>query len=508
MEFDLLFLPEGFDPAKSAWGLRDMVRDLRLDILLEAMSGGDRLVRDACGAVLTRPLRDREAIQARSAVVRDAAAREEVFRELYALSGEALESVRTLQEFTSPRYDRVVPNRKKIVTEAGIAQLNLGHIKRLGALLEEQSADFSSDAMRGLCRAVAAFTARGRLSRVEARVLELSSLLSADGLSVSGHIGEGLKQADTRLDGLGGPAARGKKRPGPGEAVIPLSGIVLVRNAEEIVEGALAPVHRAVAGFNRSLRRFFEKLRFQTGFLVGCAGLRRQLEALGVPLCDPVVAAEAGEFSAESLVDASLALRERRLPKANSLRFTGKRQVLITGPNQGGKTTFLRSVGLAQLMAQGGLFVTAREYRCPPFSGVFTHFSGAEDERPGMGRLEAELRRLSDIVGKLKPGGLLLMNESFQSTLPLDGKRLAGEIVPALADAGVTVLFVTHLYAYAADLFGQRRGDALLLRAGRGPDGKNTYEVGEGEPYRSVFGMELFKELIDRAGPGESGKQS
>jgi DNA mismatch repair ATPase MutS len=189
-------------------------------------------------------------------------------------------------------------------------------------------------------------------------------------------------------------------------------------------------------------------------------------------------------------------LKERRQLTANDFCFTGKRQVVITGPNQGGKTTFLRGVGLAQVMAQCGLFVAAREYTCPLFSGLFTHFPGAEDDRLQMGLLETELKKLSGIVGAIKPGGLLLMNESFQTTMPLDAKCLAEKIVSALADAGVTVLFVTHLYAFALELNRQRRSDALLLRAQRGPDGKNTYAIREGEPFKSAAGLELFDELI------------
>jgi len=363
MEFELLFMAQ--DSTKPGYDSEDLVRDLRLDILFGSMSGGDRAIRDACGAVMVRPLTDREAILFRSAVVMDAIAQEGAFFEMFKISGEAVESVRAPLEFANPKYDRIIPNEKKIITEAGIAALNVKHLYRLKAALTRHSAGFSSLAMRGLCRAVDALFEDGRLSRAEARVQQLGALKSVGGLSIGGHIGEGLKQADVLLNDLSEPSARGKRRPGADEASLPLSSTALIRNAEEIIESALAPVHRAIAGFNRTIQRFFEKLRFQAGFFVGCVNLHRQLEALDVPLCYPQFSMDSGAYAGELLIDASLALKERRLPATNGFRFTGKRQVVITGPNQGGKTTFLRSVGLAQVMAQCGMFVAAREYVCP-----------------------------------------------------------------------------------------------------------------------------------------------
>jgi hypothetical protein len=494
MEFELLFMAQ--DSAGLKCNSEDLVRDLRLDILFDVMSGGDRAIHDACSAVMTHPLTDMESILARSAVVMDAIAHDGAFVELFRISCEAVDSVRAHLKIANPKYDRIIPNKKKIITETEIAELNIKHLYRLKAVLARHSAGYSSDAMRGLCHTVDTLFENGGLTRAESRVQQLGALKSMDGLAVEGRIGEGLKQTDVLLSGLSQQAIHGKRRPGADEVVLPLSSMALIRNAEEIIESALAPVHRAINSFNRAIQSFFEKLRFQTGFFVGCVNLRRRLEALNVPLCYPQFSADCGEYAGRFLVDVSLALKESCLPTANDFCFTGKRQVVITGPNQGGKTTFLRSVGLAQVMAQCGMFVAAQEYFSPLFSGVFTHFPGTEDDGLKMGLLEVELRKLNGIVDAIKPGGLLLMNESFQSTMPLDAKRLAEEIVSALVDAGIMVLFVTHLYAYAIELYGQRRIDALLLRAQRGQNVKNTYQIREGEPFKSAFGLELFRELI------------
>ena len=496
MEFELLFTPQGTDSGMAEYSTADLVKDLRLDIVLDIMSGGNHVIYDACKKVITRPLTDLHAILSRNAVLKDALGQENAFFELFEVSYDAVESVRTYLEFSSPRYDRVIPNAKKIITETEMAALNINHLRSLNNALSRYADGFSSDAMRGLCRTIKTLFDGGSLSHAELRVQQLGALKTESGLSIIGHIGDGLKQTDILLNGLFEPAGRGKKRFMPDEAAISLSSMALIRNAEEIVESALAPIYKAIAGFNRSIQRFFEKLRFQTGFYTGCVNIYRQLDALNVPLCFPQIKQGSGTYIGMSLTDAGLALKERGLPAANDFLFTGKRKILITGPNQGGKTTFLRSVGLAQVMAQCGMFIAAREYICPLFSGVFTHFPCGEDGHLRMGLLETELCKLSEIAGVIKPGGLLFMNESFQTTMPFDAKRLAHETVSAFADAGVTVLFVTHLYAYAMDEYQRKKEDALFLRAQRGQNGMNTYEIREGEPFKSAFGMELFHEII------------
>jgi DNA mismatch repair ATPase MutS len=197
------------------------------------------------------------------------------------------------------------------------------------------------------------------------------------------------------------------------------------------------------------------------------------------------------------LMDASLALKERIAPVGNDLCFTGKRLVVITGANQGGKTTFLRGAGIAQVMAQCGMFVAAKAYESPLFNGIYTFFPSGEDPGIKMGLLEMELNKLSCIIDKIKPGSLLFMNESFQTTMPLDAKHLADGIVAALNDAEVTVCFVTHLYAYADGLYRRHREDMLFLRAGRDSNDKNTFILREGAPYKSAYGMELFCEIVN-----------
>ena len=84
----------------------------------------------------------------------------------------------------------------------------------------------------------------------------------------------------------------------------------------------------------------------------------------------------------------------------NDVNADDKDLVIITGANQGGKSTFLRSLGLAQLMMQCGMFVPAESFCANVCDGIFTHYKREEDVTMKSGKLDEELSRMSDIVDR------------------------------------------------------------------------------------------------------------
>jgi DNA mismatch repair ATPase MutS len=170
--------------------------------------------------------------------------------------------------------------------------------------------------------------------------------------------------------------------------------------------------------------------------------------------------------------------------------------VMITGANQGGKSTFLRSVGLAQLMMQAGMFVPAESFRANVCAGVFTHFKREEDASMTRGKLDEELNRMSEIADTITPSGLLLCNESFASTNEREGSEIARQIVRAMVEAKVKVFFVTHLYDLASSLCRRQLQTALFLRAERKPDGARTFRVLPGEPLPTSYGEDSYRRIF------------
>jgi DNA mismatch repair ATPase MutS len=169
---------------------------------------------------------------------------------------------------------------------------------------------------------------------------------------------------------------------------------------------------------------------------------------------------------------------------------------MVTGANQGGKSTFLRSAGLAQLMMQAGMFVAAESFAASVTAGVFTHFKREEDATMERGKLDEELERMSVIAGQIRPGALLLCNESFASTSEREGSQIAREVIRALTEAGIRVLFVTHLYDLAHGCYSRNDGTALFLRAQRRPDGTRTFRLLEGEPLPTSYGEDLHRQVF------------
>lgn len=124
------------------------------------------------------------------------------------------------------------------------------------------------------------------------------------------------------------------------------------------------------------------------------------------------------------------------------------------------------------------------------------------------GRLDQELGRMSVIVDQIAPGDLALFNESFASTNESEGSEIARQVVLALADSDVRVIFVTHLFDFADSLRSQSLRAALFLRAQRHPDGRRSYRIEEGDPLSTSFGEDIYLRVGAWLGEAASGSRA
>jgi len=277
------------------------------------------------------------------------------------------------------------------------------------------------------------------------------------------------------------------------------------RTLSELNSRGLSGTANALAHSADHIKDFFQLLRAELGFYLGCLNLRDRLLAKGEPVCFPVPASLAADsagrssLSARGLYDACLSLSTDAGTVGNDADADDKRLVMITGANQGGKSTFLRSAGLAQLMMQAGMFVAAESYTASVTAGVFTHFKREEDATMEKGKLEKELARMSLITDQIRPGCLLLCNESFASTNEREGSEIARQIIRALNEAGIRVIFVTHMYDLAGRYYAQHDRGMLFLRAERQPDGHRTFRLLAGEPLPTSYGEDLYAEVFGAA---------
>jgi DNA mismatch repair ATPase MutS len=186
----------------------------------------------------------------------------------------------------------------------------------------------------------------------------------------------------------------------------------------------------------------------------------------------------------------------KRKVVSNDLNADDKDLVLITGANQGGKSTFLRSIGLSQMMMQCGMFTPAETFRANVCDGLFTHFKREEDITMESGKLDEELKRTSLIVDRLTLNSIVLFNESFAATNEREGSEIARQITMGLVEKGIKVFFVTHQYEFAHGLYERKMPNAVFLRADRETDGTRTYKLSAGEPLQTSYGEDLYKRVF------------
>ena len=183
----------------------------------------------------------------------------------------------------------------------------------------------------------------------------------------------------------------------------------------------------------------------------------------------------------------------------NTVNADDKLLVMITDANRGGKSTFLRSIGLAQLMMQCGMFVPAESFRANVCHGIFTHYKRGGNATMRSGKLDEELSRMSSIVDNVTPNSIVLLNESFASTNEREGSEIARQIVRALVEAGLKVFYVTHMFDLAHGFYLAKTDTALFLRAERLADGGRTSRLEEGEPLPTSYGEDLYRRIFGAA---------
>lgn len=233
-----------------------------------------------------------------------------------------------------------------------------------------------------------------------------------------------------------------------------------------------------------------------------CLNLHEHLSQKGEPTCFPEpLPVGACMLSSRGLYDVCLSLSVNGRVVGNAVSADGKRLVMITGANRGGKSTLLRAVGLAHLMMQCGMFVPAESFRANVCDGLFTHYKREEDATMKSGKLDEELNRMSAIVDEVTVHSVVLLNESFASTNEREGSEIARQIVGALLESGVKVFYVTHLFDLAEGLHREQGQAALFLRAERLADGRRTFRLLEGEPLPTSYGEDLYRRIVEGRGP-------
>jgi hypothetical protein len=496
MKVHLLYPARDFDWASGLpAGHEDLTQDLELNTLLDAMAAGDKFLRELSGKVLLASLDDPEEIRYRQQVLTDCLAQPDVIRDMYAVAVGALEDKRHLWGGYGGSYQNASSNLSGAVShlEAYVARL-----RQLRQITDDHAGVFRSDGLGALFAAV-----RHELDDEYFQEIgdHLRQLRFRAGVLISARLDRDNSGTGFVLRAPAGSRRRWTERLGIGPRTVYSFTIAPRDDAggqilSDLTSRGINLVANAAAQSADHIGSYFTMLKAELGFYVSCLNLAERLAAKGVPVTVPGPAGPSSlTFSCTDLRDACLELQSPAPAVGNDVQGGGKPLVIITGANSGGKSTFLRSVGVAQLMMQCGLFVTAGSYQADVARGVFTHFIREEDSGMTSGRLDDELKRMSAIVGQIGPHCLILFNESFAGTNEREGAEIGYQVVRALLEAQIKVFFVTHRYAFADRFHSEHAPATLFLRAERQPDGRRNYKLTVKDPLPTSFGEDLYYRL-------------
>ncbi len=118
--------------------------------------------------------------------------------------------------------------------------------------------------------------------------------------------------------------------------------------------------------------------------------------------------------------------------------------LLITGPNTGGKTVSIKTVGLFVLMAQCGMMLPAREVDLGPFTQVWADIGDEQSLQQSLSTFSGHIRNIANALQQLVPGGLVLLDEVGAGTDPAEGSALAKAILLSIQESGGKVMASTH----------------------------------------------------------------
>jgi hypothetical protein len=471
-----------------------LIQDLELTTLFQTMAQDDKFLSGVVEQAVLSSLEDLDDIRYRQEVLKDCLNHAAVIREIYSIPIEFIKNKQRHWMSIFTRYPSAILSGANTMLE-----MFVGLLKRLRSIGDEHAADFESEGFRRFFAMIQLELDDDYFVVVENKVQELKF---RRGVLLSAELGKGNEGANyvlrkpNRSNASWIKRTFGKKPPVYSFTLHPRDEYG-AQALGELRDRGINQVANAVAQAADHIESFLNILRIELAFYIGCLNLSEQLSQIGEPISFPLpVASSERKLSFTGLYDVSLALTMKQKVVGNDMNADNKNLVIITGANQGGKSTFLRSTGLAQLMMQCGMFVPAKSFCANVCAGLFTHYKREEDATMTSGKFDEELGRMSNIVDAIAPNATVLFNESFSATNEREGSEIARQIVRALLERHIKVFFVTHLYKLARGFYNTDQEDAIFLRAQRQTDGGRTFKIIEGEPLQTSYGEDLYLRIF------------
>jgi DNA mismatch repair protein MutS len=482
--FSLLW-PAGYSRPQAARLAPETIRDLELEAVIGSICS-HAAHRRAIEEVLYHPCQDAGVMGYRQAVLADLLRQPDLAEALAA-------ALPLLDELAAYTYRPATPETPlyEVVARASELELLVEAVQRLSQAFEALEGDLESEGLRALRDYVAAYAAdAGFQDMAQALPSLLADLRISASITIGVNLDERLRPQEALLLGvhaerftqssllerLLGKTEGASKGIAPLHTLPPMPQSEAVSGATQRAEPMLVPLFRDLAQvlekvarpIGQELRRYVHlsgrllvDLRPEIIFYVHAVSFIGKLQGLGLNFCRPQIASmDERVCQVEDTYNLYLALHFSqakpgqdlsRQVVTNDVRLdAGGRIAILTGPNRGGKTTYMQAVGQIQVLAQAGLFVPGRRARISPVDGIYTHYPAEERLELGTGRFGDEARRIRAIFERVTRHSLVLLNESLSTTSTAESVYLAQDLVRALSQIGLRAIFVTHLHDLAA----------------------------------------------------------
>ncbi len=482
------------DKVKLPFNSSNLINDLGLETIFQAMSNGDEFIYEIAKVALLDTLREKEEIVYRQEVLKDCINNEQIVKDIYALT---LKSIEKKHENLLGIFGRFPGSL--LSSSVSLLDMYFDILKELREITSIHKEKFISSGFERFFTMVEDELNDEYIKNVKEHLKELrfkkGVLISAK----LGYANEGINYTLRRdkyalKNWIGKVFSKKSKEYSYTLHPRDDAGANILRNIrdEALYDVALSLSHSA-----KHVDNFFKLLRKELAFYLGCINLYKTLNDHKCQTTFPIVwGKEEFKLSIKGVYDISLALILNKEVISNDLKADKKKLIIITGANQGGKTTFLRSIGISYLMMQSGMFVPAKLFEASISSGVFTHFKKEEDKTLKSGKFNEELLRMSQIIEHIHPNALILFNESFASTNEFEGSQIAKNIILALLKKDIRVFFVTHMYELSDYFYQSRLNNTLFLRANRNEDGKRDFKILLAPPLQTSFAKDLYDKIM------------
>ena len=482
---------------------QDIYKDLNLNIVLKTMAQDDVFIMEHIRSVMMVPVCEPAVIAYRHAVIQDFYCHRDLIDTMYGICRRGMR--------LADRYKKELEqNRNKSASGAGavISALNftaesIALLKELTAAAEERKQDLKSEGLRRFCERFSSYPLDDFQEFHRNAMFYTTGGEGIFSIRISG----GLKLDSSRLCKCRSYSAAALKN--TSRKILKLYYKIVKRDTILVESEELErDLHAFVDIHMHHLMKFYQPLiaelssfwfdfSREISFYKGVNTLQNRMAELSLPLCYGEGCTDSEQKDIVDLYELSLALYVQVRPVSNSLNDKDTVLTIITGANQGGKSTFLRSFGIAQVLLQCGMPVPASKFRSHLYSKIHTHFTRKEDAMLSRGRLEEELKRMSGIISHLSRDSLLLLNESFASTTEKEGSQIAYNVIMPLYQKRIEIMMVTHLHEFASRVYEEHLDNTEFLVAERKENGDRTFRMIPGKPHYSSYGTDLYKYMIE-----------